>query len=376
MLRGSSFVSKALGTGMLATAAVFVSAAAFTAGCNSRSAPGSSGAGTAGSAGTAGNAGTSGSAAGGPALSTPGRNAREVVISADHHPLGQPLTAVVETPSGDGPFPGCVIVHGSGGLFRERAYGDPCSDEVERNFSELQRMLVADGVAALLPSSFYSRDARFCEDNSDYIDFAPSNYDREERRIALRTYDLLAASDYFCRRDDVDCSRLCFIGTSNGGSIIVHYLHEHLSSSFARFFEDDAVELDPVPYVPMPAARPMPQFAVAVSPGCGLRGAIGLESDPDDLPSEPIESLYHPAVPLFLEIGDRDSVPDECTTRVPGFDGTRELQVAEVERRRGTPPGSSRYRVTIRAGGEHDLLGGEHGDAIRADFMDRVLDRL
>ncbi len=305
-----------------------------------------------------------------------GRNDDELIIPPDYHPLGLGLTAVVDVPEGQGPFPGCVILHGSGGLFREGDYGDPCTEQVESKFEELRELLASEQVAVILPSSFFSRDERFCEDNSEFIDFAPADYDRTKKRTALRTYDLLATTNYFCDRSDVDCDNLCFVGTSDGGSVIVHFLHQHLETSFAKFFADDGDELAPIPYVPIPPDRHLPQFAQAISPGCGLHGAVDLEADDPDLQQEDIEALYYPAVPLFLDIGENDDVPDECTTAVPGFDGTRQIQIQEVERRLGIAPADSRYRFEIYADGEHDLLGGPYGDEIREAFLTRVEDFL
>lgn len=304
------------------------------------------------------------------------RNASEVIISGGkYHALGQSLRAVVSLPEGAGPFPGVVIVHGSGGIFKEGSeYGSLCTEEVESKYAQLRDMLVAKGVAVIMPDSFSSRDPRFCEDNSNLIDFAPSNYDRESRRIALRTYDLLAATNYFCDLEEVDCDHIGFVGTSNGGSIIFHYLHEHLEYTFEDFFDRKAADLTGVPYVPIPADRPMPKFAQAISPGCLLNGAIRAEADADDLPGEDIEELYypHPGTVLFLDVGENDGVPNGCTTAF-GKPGQREIQAAEVEQRLNIAPADSRYHVATYANGEHELLGqAPYGDQIRTQFMDRV----
>ncbi|MGB1276356.1 MAG: hypothetical protein ACPG77_11465 [Nannocystaceae bacterium] len=329
-----------------------------------------------------GTSGTDGCGTGGPGGDAPDseltpRNADEVVIpGGPHHPTGRDLIGVLSLPpdaSCEAPVPGCVVMHGSGGLFREAALGDDCSEEVESKFRELMDLMRANGVAAIAPASFYSRDSRFCEDNSSFIDFAPPGYNREEHRTAIRTYDLLATTRYFCQRKDVDCDRLCFVGTSNGGSIIFHYLHQHLDTSFATFFADEADEIGEVPYVAIPSDRPMPRFAQAISPGCGLNGAIGLEVDDGELQEEEISELYYPAPgsQLYMDLGADDGVPDDCATSLG--EGRREIQALEVESRLGISAEQSRYNYTVYPDGEHDLLGQEpFGDQIRTAFVERL----
>ncbi|MGB1017112.1 MAG: hypothetical protein ACPG4T_23450, partial [Nannocystaceae bacterium] len=305
------------------------------------------------------------------------RNVDEVVIpGGPFHPTGRDLIGVMSLPpdaSCEAPVPGCVVMHGSGGLFREEELGDVCSEEVESKFRELMDVMRANGVAAIAPASFYSRDSRFCEDNSSFIDYAPPGYNRKEHRTAIRTYDLLATTRYFCQRKEVDCDRLCFIGTSNGGSIIFHYLHQHLDDSFATFFADEADEIGEVPYVAMPKDRPMPRFAQAISPGCGLNGAIGLEVDDGELQEADIRELYYPALgsQLYMDLGTDDGVPDDCAIELG--EGRREIQALEVESRLGITAEQSRYNYTIYPDGEHDLLGQEpFGDQIRAAFVERL----
>jgi len=306
-----------------------------------------------------------------------GRNAQEFMIpGAQYHPQGIDLRAVVALPQGEGPFPGCVIVHGSGGVFVQKDPDEPCTEEVEKNFKQLKDLLVENGVAAILPDSFSSRGEKFCEDNSGLAN-APPGYNREQHRIAIRTYDLLAATNYFCDLEQVDCSRLCFVGTSNGGSIIFHYLHQHLDKSFEAFFADpnQLSKIGNVPYMPIPADRPLPRFAQPISPGCGLNSAIGLEDDAGQLEKEDITQLYYPAADLFMDIGTNDSVPDDCAREVG--QGRRQTQAEEVVRRLGISQSQSRYRFKIYQGGMHDLLGQTpFGDQIRASFLQRVNDYL
>jgi hypothetical protein len=106
-----------------------------------------------------------------------------VWIDAEHHPLDDALRAVLMLPEGasaEHPVPGCLVVHGSGGLFKENAPGEDCGPDLENNFRELGELLVGQGVAALLPSSFVSRDPRFCEDNDDaYFQFVTPPFHNE-----------------------------------------------------------------------------------------------------------------------------------------------------------------------------------------------------
>jgi hypothetical protein len=138
---------------------------------------------------------------------------------------------------------------------------------------------------------------------------------------------------------------------------VVHALHYRLQASFAHFFEKEADALGPIPYHAVPDGLPRPVFGLAISPGCGLNGAIPFEHDTVDLPDTPLDELYFPAGLLQLEIGDQDTVPDHCTYEVPGYEGTRQYQDDEVAKRMGLDP-TSRYLVDIHPGGEHDLIGG------------------
>ena len=59
-----------------------------------------------------------------------------------------------------------------GGLFKEVTPGQSCSQDIENNYQNLSDRLMNAGVATIMPSSFYSRDNRFCEDNdNDYVDY-------------------------------------------------------------------------------------------------------------------------------------------------------------------------------------------------------------
>ena len=337
-------------------------------------------------------------------------------IDGSHHPLGDSLRAVMMMPTGasaEAPVPACLVVHGSGGLFRENAVGDNCGPDLENKYRDLGELLAGQGVAALLPSSFMTRDAnfdaldpapsqRFCEDNDDsYFQFVgPPLHNAGDgtptrdsfykiRRVVVRALDLLAATNYLCSLDEVNCNRVCMVGTSNGGTSMMSYvandLERHLveytditqrraheSSSNPGTPNERQTALANMPAMPVDladqlAGRALPRFTQAISPGCSLRKLVPTE----DAATEPhLTDLYYPAgdVELHLDIGTTDSVPDACWNG-----GIREEQAIEYEGRTTTTP--SRYLIETYLGEGHDLLG-DVGPQIHAKLTALVQEHL
>jgi len=322
-----------------------------------------------------------------------------IIIDSAWHTLNEPLIAVLSLPAGASaanPVPGCLIAHGSGGLFREDQAGEPCSTEpanMERNFRELADLFDANGVASIAPSSFVSRDARFCEDNDDdFFQFVPPPFynpgdgvpDRDDdkykiRRITIRNLDLLATMNYFCSLEMVDCSRTCQVGTSNGGSAVFSYsandlqrhLMEYLDTSTQRVHESssDFSERQQA-FANFPTVsnelqqqlenRTLPRFTDAISPGCSLRKLIPtIAPDDNDFdPTQHLNDLYYPNDPieLHLEVGSEDDTPDACHGT-----GIRAHQAQAYEDILNIT--NSRYLVEIYPGADHNLLG-EVGEEI------------
>ncbi|HRQ65584.1 MAG TPA: hypothetical protein PKZ76_12115 [Xanthomonadaceae bacterium] len=328
---------------------------------------------------------------------------KSVWIDAERHPLDDSLRAVLMLPEGDSaehPVPGCLVVHGSGGLFKENAPGEDCGPDLENNFRELGELLVGQGVAALLPSSFVSRDPRFCEDNDDaYFQFVAPPFHNEGdgdiardayykmRRTVIRPLDLLAAADYLCERQEVDCQRICMVGTSNGATSIMTYVANDLQRHMTEYtdtevrrvhesqsnFVDRQTAFANFPVLPptLPdrlASRVLPRFAQAISAGCDLRKLVPTVA-PDAPSFDPVQhlnDLYYPAagVEFHLDIGTLDDVPEQCYNG-----GIRELQAAAYEML--TMATHSRYLVETYEGAGHNLLG-ERGEELHAKLSHLV----
>lgn len=327
----------------------------------------------------------------------------EITIDAAYNAWGDPLRAVLVRPENAGPpvrVPACVIVHGSGGLFRGNGPGLACGPGIEGDYQVLAAQLAAQGVAVLLPSSFDSRDSRFCEDNDDdYFQFvAPPLFNAGDgpivrdtaydyRRTAVRLLDVLAATEYLCSLDFVDCNRTCLIGTSNGATTVLSYAAQDVARHFSEFvdtgvrrkhesssaFDERSAALANLPALGADVrtrlqARPLPRFVQAISPGCGLRQLVPrvLPSDPTFDPGADLRDLYYPAarVHLQFEIGTDDSIPDECYG-----EGIRQVQATAYEALSGQ--GGSRYRVNTYAGAGHDLLD-ERGEQVHAELANLV----
>lgn len=347
-----------------------------------------------------------------PVLNTQ-RNDSEILIPAKYHPLGNELIAVLHLPEGasaNNPVPGCAIIHGSGGLFKEveieeeEDLGQPCMEQVESVYQNLSDHLIAQGIATILPSSFYSRDNRFCEDNEEqYLQYAGAPFfngndtvARDDhykiRRVTVRTMDMLATMNFFCDLAEVDCSQSCMVGTSNGATSIMSYSAQSLPKDLLEFMDDEkrpfeynsahqkrndafanfpALTISPITLKYNLTHRPLPNFAQLVSPGCSLRDLVpDIEPGNENHPFA-LSELYYPAndTELTFEVGSLDDVPDECYTAAPQGDGLREVQARYYEQQSGINANDSRYIVEIHQGGDHGLLSDD-------DYSETILDRL
>ena len=147
------------------------------------------------------------------------RNEKEVALCND---LGYAVIARVELPAGEPPaggWPGVVVLHGSGGLFKD--YDDSCTEAPRTQYQHWAQRLNDAGYAAIFPASFFSRG--FC----DWTKKAqrPREY-TETERLVTRVFDAAAAGEWLCDNPSVDCSRLAVMGFSNGGSTTVLLMHE------------------------------------------------------------------------------------------------------------------------------------------------------
>jgi len=324
-----------------------------------------SGSGGAGGGEASGGSGGGGSGGSGGAIDpgkvlTPGRNGTEFVLDKSLHPLGVPLVTRVFLPDNSGPldsgkaFPVAFGYHGSGGLNLEPATpGDECTQELEPVYQQLTDFLLAQGVAAVWIDSFYSRDPRFCEDNTpEFRQFAPPVMDGDLQQVISRVYDTVIAENAFCGLPRFDCQRMLRIGTSEGGTAALLPSHRYLDHSLAQLFDPNSSlnkldKLTLLTYSPLPQNRPQPKFIMPISPGCGFFGAIPFAVDGDT------KDLFYPEQPAYLEMGSTDTVPAECVVTLG--QGRRQLQAEEVKKREAISDMDYRYHTTIYDGAGHPL---------------------
>jgi dienelactone hydrolase len=336
------------------------------------------------------------------------RNANEYVIDSSYHPLGNELVAVLHLPEGasaENPVAGCAIIHGSGGLFKEISPGQSCSQNVENSYQKLSDRLLNAGIATIMPSSFYSRDERFCEDNdSDYIAYGAAPFFNGDdpitrdtsyklRRVAIRTMDMVATMAFFCDLEQVDCNKTCMIGTSNGGTSIMSYTAQSLPKDLSKFigeqkrpFEYNSTHAKRnVAFANFPeltvseenlqqqlSERPLPRFGQLISPGCSMRDLVADIEPGNESKSYALNELFYPAndSQLIVEVGTLDSVPGECYIDAPNGEGLREIQAKHFEQQMVIAPQDSRYQVHIHQGGAHNLL--DDDDIYASDILNRL----
>lgn len=305
---------------------------------------------------------------------------------------GDSIPAVLSLPDGPVPaggHPACILLHGSGGLLRENGPGLPCGPALENNYEAWFQLLESLDVVVLAPDSF-GRHPFFCEDNDDaYFGWVPPPLhnpgdgvpQRDDfysaRRIETRVLDAGAALAHLQAMAAVDDTRLCALGTSNGGSVTLalaaiatgRHAAQYADISVQRplesasHYQERQQAFANYPLLPPGLeasfdALPVLRFGQAVSPGCFLRRMIPT-ADPDQVNvlDWPLD-FFHPehardgwvATELHVDMGGDDGVPDHCRSA-----GIRDRQAIAYATAFGVAP--SRWLPVEYPGFGHDLLG-------------------
>ncbi|MFV8749279.1 dienelactone hydrolase family protein [Nannocystaceae bacterium ST9] len=243
--------------------------------------------------------------------------------------LEQAVIANVALPEGDPPaggWPGVVVLHGSGGMYRASGEGDelgPCSMVLHDQFRIWRDMLTERGYAVAMPDSFYSRG--FCEWSDAAQDMIPRELTDHERLI-VRLFDARAAQDWLCEQPGVDCDRLALLGFSNGASVALLAMQDDLTITL-----DDRLKAHG-------PNRPV-RGAVAYYPGCGLEGELSSSTDADER-----ERFLAPLAPILVQHGELDGLLDTCAE-------LRDPQVDQVDDAAGR--GDDWFDLRIYAGAHH-----------------------
>ena len=173
---------------------------------------------------------------------------------------GEALHGVLYRPSGAGPFPAVVALHGCSGLYDRAGTLNP------RHVDWGER-LAAQGFVVLLPDSFGSRG----------LGSQCGTIGREVRPGRERVGDAFAAKAYLRARPNVKPGAISLLGWSNGGSTVLYTVEAGVRDPFGG----------------PPYAR-----AVAFYPGCRV----------------PAERGWRDGVPLQILIGGADdwTGPEAC----------------------------------------------------------------
>jgi dienelactone hydrolase len=125
-----------------------------------------------------------------------------VQIAADGSRMG-PFTALLFRPTGKGPFPAVVALHGCGGLFNG-------GSEIRSREEDWAERLVAAGYVVLLPDSFTARGVR-------QICSGPDRKISPEERAE----DAAAAAQWLAKQPFVDAKRMGLMGWSHGAMTVL-----------------------------------------------------------------------------------------------------------------------------------------------------------
>ena len=177
-------------------------------------------------------------------------------------------------PSGTGPFPAVVALHGCGGMY---STAPARREQLSRRGIAWTEQLLADGYAVLWPDSFNPRGMRsVCLVRRGEPTIPP----------VTRRLDALGALAFGTAQPGIDRTRTAIVGWSHGGSTT-------LAASNGK---DPAIEA----FYAAPGAPPPFKAAVAFYPGCVVSLRAG--------------ASWLPAMPLRIDVGELDdwTPPGAC----------------------------------------------------------------
>jgi dienelactone hydrolase len=186
---------------------------------------------------------------------------------------GAVLRAQLYKPSGDGPFPVVIALHGCGGLPGH-------SEPVQPRYRDWAEDLLKEGKAVLFPDSYGSRE------------LGPQCRVKDRRIYARRerVADILAARQWLMQQSWAAHDRISLLGWANGASAVLWAVRPQLS---LRHVEPDF------------------RSAVAFYPDCRISSGLG----------------WSARVPTLVLIGAKDDVssPPACRQMVEGAHGRSAL---------------------------------------------------
>ena len=280
----------------------------------------------------------------------------DVTIPAALHAQKLELPAKLVRPKGSSASnkrPAMLVLHGSGGLLKDGSGKgkQPCSSEMESQYTEWSNRLAGLGYTVLLPSSYSARG--FCDKHKDAM---PKNFDDKPEQILSRIYDTDAASRYLCDMEGVDCERMGVLGFSQGGTMVMLALHWQVEHALSHFRKTKGKEVD-MEIPDLKPGRPEFKMGIAYYPGCGFDGVVPMSTSK----SSAIENKYSPTSPLTILHGSKDSLLKQCSTE--HATGGRQIQSAQVAEKLKI---EDLYEVIVYKGASHsfDSAGGKNpGDA-------------
>ena len=185
---------------------------------------------------------------------------RVTIATGDVSRSPHPLVAWTFMPSGPGPHPAVVMLHGCGGAYAK----DGRLNARHRMWGEY---LASHGYLALMLDSFTSRGVK---------ELCTQRMAERTLRPAERAGDAFAALAWLAKRPDVDARRIGLLGWSHGGSTVLETVDQ------------------------VPPAEPRFSAAIAFYPGCTPKAREG--------------ARFHPRAPLLMLVGEADdwTPPEPC----------------------------------------------------------------
>jgi len=193
--------------------------------------------------------------------------------SADHKTK---LVGYLWEPSGPGPHPAIVLLHGRAGAYSSLAKGEYSAETLSKRHKAYGEFWSEHNYVVLLVDSFGPRGYP--------AGFPKGSYDERPPEVSeqtVRPLDAYGALLYLRKQPNVIKDRIGIQGWSNGGMTVLVTIS------------------DQSPGLPLPSGQPGFRAAVAEYPGCGM---------------DAIKGAYHNYAPLLLMIAgnDEEVSPERC----------------------------------------------------------------